>query len=237
MSRIATSFLSCLLVSNFAFASEEAATATANQPRLAAVVAVAFEATPLQLEAKGPGALFTSIDAAAIDALAYAYLQARGARDPEFMRGGTIHPVGEGYYSYCEIHRAYPWELHRVNYILKPQDVARFHLYPVNRDAAINRINERPSRADLRSVSAIDPLHRPLYILHPSLAVRGYRGEDPQLVEVASLRRPALMPRFARECSDDAPSLGRSRSSNRVAETGRPVPRHWTGPAGSEISH
>ena len=109
MSRIATSFLSCLLVSNFAFASEEAAPATANQPRLA-VVAAAFEAAPLQLEAEGPGALFTSIDAAAIDALAYAYLQARGACDPEFMRGGTIHPVGEGYYSYGEIHRANRWE-------------------------------------------------------------------------------------------------------------------------------
>jgi len=237
MSRIATSFLSCLLVSNFAFASEEAATATANQPRLAAVVAVAFEASPLQLEAKGPGALFTSIDAAAIDALAYAHLQARGARNLEFMRGGTIHPVGEGYYSYGEIHRANPWELHRISYILEPQDVARFHLYPVNRDAAVNRINERPSRVDLRSVSAVDPLHRPLYILHPSLAVRAYRGEDPKLVEVASLRRPARTPRFARECSDDAPSLGRSRSSNRVAETGPPFPRHWTGPAGSEISH
>jgi hypothetical protein len=226
MSRIATSFLSCLLVSHLAYASEEAAPATANQPRLAAVVAVAFEATPLQLEAKGPGALFTSIDAAAIDALAYAYLQARGAREPEFMRGGTIHPVGEGYYSYGEIHRANPWELHRISYILEPQDVARFHLYPVNRDAAVNRINERPSRVDRRSVSAVDPLHRPLYILHPSLAVRAYRGEHPHFVEVANLHRPARPPRFAGQCFADAPSLERSRTSIRAAKTGRPVSRH-----------
>jgi hypothetical protein len=208
MSRIATSFLSCLLVSNFAFASEEAATATANQPRLAAVVAVAFEATPLQLHAKGPGALFTSIDAAAIDALAYAYLQARDACDPEFMRGGTIYPVGEGYYSYGEIHRANPWQLHRISYILKPQDVARFHLYPVNRDIAINRTNERPSRLDIRSVRTIDPLHRPLYILHPSLAGRAYRGEDPQPVEVASLRRPARPP--SHHCQLEALAIVRS---------------------------
>jgi hypothetical protein len=226
MSRIATSFLSCLLVSSLAFASEEGATATANQQRLAAVTAAAFEAAPLQLEAEGPRALFTSIDAAAIDALAYAYLQARDACDPEFMRGGTIYPVGEGYYSYGEIHRANPWDLHRISYILKPQDVARFHLYPVNRDIAINRINERPSRVDLRFVRTVDPLHRPLYILHPSRAVRAYRGADPQPVEVASLRRPARPPRFAGRCSADAPALGRSRSSNRVAETGRPVPRY-----------
>jgi hypothetical protein len=226
MSRIATSFLCCLLVSNFAFASEEGAPATANQPRLAVVAATALEAAPLPLEAEGPGALFASIDAAAIDALTYAYLQARDACDPEFMRGGTIHPVGEGYYSYGEIHRANRWDLHRISYILKPQDVARFHLYPVNRDVSINRINERPSRVDRRSVSAVDSLHRPLYILHPSLAVRAYRGEGPQFVEVVNLRRPARPPRFARQCSADAPSLGRLRSSNRVAETGRPVPRY-----------
>jgi hypothetical protein len=237
MTRIATSFLSVLLVSNFAFAPEEGAAATANSPRLVEVAAAAFEAAPLQLEVEGPGALFTSIDAAAIDALAYAYLQARGACDPEFMRGGTIHPVGEGYYSYGEIHRANRWELHRISYILKPQDIARFHLYPVNRDAAVNRINERPSRVDLRSVNAIDPLHRPLYILHPSLAVRAYRGEDPQFVEVARLSRPAQPPRFARECSADAPSFGRSSSSNRVSETRRPIPRYWTGSAEPEISH
>jgi hypothetical protein len=153
------------------------------------------------------------------------------------MRGGTIHPVGEGYYSYGEIHRANRWDLHRISYILKPQDVARFHLYPVNRDTAINRINERPSRVDLRSVRAVDPLHRPLYILHPSLAVRAYRSEDPQPVEVASLRDPARPPRFAHQCSADAPSLGRLRSSSRIAEAGRPVPRSLTGSAGSETSH
>jgi hypothetical protein len=226
MSRIATSFLSCLLVSNLAFGSEEAATATASQPGLVAVVAGTFEAAPLQLEAEGPGALFTSIDAAAIDALTYAYLQARGACDPEHMRGGTIHPVGEGFYSYGEIYRAKRGNLHRISYLLKPRDVARFHLYPVNRDTAINRINERPSRVDLRSVSAVDPLHRPLYILHPSLAVRAYRGEVSQTVEVATLGRSVQKPRFASQCSADAPSLGKLMSSNRVAETGLPVPRY-----------
>jgi hypothetical protein len=214
------------LVSNFAFASEKGTPATANQPRLAVAVAAAFEAAPLQLEAEGPGALFASIDAAAIDALTYAYLQARDACDSEFMRGGAIHSVGEDGYSYGEIHRANRWDLERISYILKPQDVARFHLYPVNRGASLNRINERPSRVDRRSVSAVDPLHRPLYILHPSLAIRAYRSEGPQLVEVASLRQPTRPPRFAALCSADAPLLGGLKSSNRVAETGRPVSRY-----------
>jgi hypothetical protein len=37
----------------------------------------------------------------------------------------------------------------------------------------------------------IDPLHRSLYVLHPSLAIRAYRGAESEVVEVASLRGPA----------------------------------------------
>lgn len=215
MFRIAVSLLSCLLVSNLAFASEEEAAAT-------------FAIAPLQLDAQGPGTLFASIDAAAIDALTYAYLQAQGARDLEFMRGGTIYPVGEGSYSYGEIHRARRWILHRISYTLKPRDVARFHLYPLNRDIVVNRSNERPSRVDLRSVRTVDPLHRPLYILHPSsLTIRAYHGaEGPQFVEVARLRRPVQSPPIAGKCSTDAPSVEESRESIRVAISARPAPRH-----------
>jgi hypothetical protein len=218
MFRLAGSLLSFLLISNLAVASEEVVTATANQkcPGLIAKPSEGFQA---QLSAQGPGALFTSIEAAAIDALTHAYLQAQAASDPEFMRGGTIHPVGDGYYSYGETHRANRGSLHQISYILKPQDVARFHLYPVNRKTSINRINERPSRVDRRSVSAVDPLHRPLYILHPSLSIRAYRGNDSDPVDVMSLRRPVRSRFFAGKCSNEAPSLGALQSANRVAET------------------
>jgi hypothetical protein len=37
-------------------------------------------------------------------------------------------------------------------------------------------------------VDVIDPVHRPLYILHPSLAIRMYRGKGHELAEVANLR-------------------------------------------------
>jgi hypothetical protein len=205
MYRIAISFISCLLVSNLAFASEEGEVATANW--LGGPVTNDFQIAQLQLEVEGPGALFSSIEAAAIDALTYAYLQARNACDSDFMRGGTIHPVGEDQYSYGEIHRANPRSLTKISYILKPGDVGRFHLYPVNRNGETNRANERPSRVDLRSVSVVDPLHRPLYILHPSLTVRAYRGDGPHSVEVATLRRPVRTEVFARRCSTQAPSL------------------------------
>jgi hypothetical protein len=225
MYRIAMTILSCVLISNFALASEEGIAATAKEQR-PAPVAKTLEGAAFPLLARGPGALFTSIDAAAVDALTYAYLQAHAACDAEFMRGGTIHPVGEEHFSYGETHRANRWSLHKISYVLKPQDVARFHLYPVNRDSSVNRTNERPSRVDRRSVSAVDPLHRPLYILHPSLAIRAYRGEGPETVEVANLRGPVRPSLLAAKCSTQAPSLGGLRSSNRVAETNPPLPRY-----------
>ena len=149
---------------------------------------------PQRLEARGPGAVFASIEAAAIDALTYAYLQAQAAHNTELMRGGTIYATRGGY-SYGEIHVAKRLRAGQVTYTLKPQDVARFHIYPRDRHY-VNRANERPSRVDRRTVNVIDPLHRPLYILHPSLAIRMYRGIGHELAEVANLRRPPRVLRF-----------------------------------------
>ncbi len=148
------------------------------------------------LHARGPGALFTSVEAAAVDALTYAHLQARKARDTARIRGGTIYPIG-GRYSYGEIQLGNPLTPHRISYRFGPHEVARFHAYPVYRDTRANRANERISRVDRRSVSAIDPLHRPLYVLHPSLAIRAYRGEGSQRAEVANLRQQERAPLFA----------------------------------------
>ena len=147
------------------------------------------------LQAQGPGTVFPSIEAAAVDALTYAYLSGQAARSTELMRGGTIHATGGGY-SYGEIHVAKPASAHRVTYTLKPQDVARFATYPRDFRRDVNRANERPSMVDRRAVSFTDPLHRPLYILHPSLAIREYRGDGYELAEVANLRRPSRVPGF-----------------------------------------
>ncbi|MDH5308098.1 MAG: hypothetical protein OEW02_13030 [Myxococcales bacterium] len=133
--------------------------------------------------------MFPSIEAAAVDALTYAYLEACATRDIERMRGGTIHPAGGGY-SYGEIRVASSGKPHRLEYPLAPQDVARFELYPINGDYDVDRINERASRADRRSVAVVDPLHRPLFILHPSLMVREYHDPVHSALEVADLRQP-----------------------------------------------
>jgi hypothetical protein len=145
--------------------------------------------TKTQLEARGPGMVFPSIEAAAIDALVYTYLRASDERDTERMRAGTIYSVDTGY-SYGEIHVASSVSLlkHRITYPLKQRDVARFQMYPVATDHEVNRTNERASQADRRSVNVTDPQHRPLFILHPSLVIREYRGRNYETVEVADLR-------------------------------------------------
>jgi len=149
----------------------------------------ALEPRPLELHARGPGTEFDSVDAAAVDALTYCYLQARETGDTNRMRAGTIEPSGSGF-TYREIQIANPMTQRRIEYVLAPQDVARFHVYPPHRDRDLNRLNERLSTTDWRSVSVVDPLHRSLYVLHPSLAIRAYRGGDHEAVEVASLRSP-----------------------------------------------
>jgi hypothetical protein len=148
------------------------------------------------LHARGPGALFTSVEAAAVDALTYAHLQALEARDTARIRGGTIYSV-DGRYSYGQIQRGNPLTPHRISYRFGPHEVARFHAYPVYQNPLTNRANERPSRADRRSVNFVDPLHRPLYVLHPSLTIRVYRGEGFERAEVANLRHPERVPLFA----------------------------------------
>ncbi len=162
----------------------------AGLPTLSSDFVAAFKTSPLELEARGPGSIFDSIEAAAVDALTFCYLQGRESGDDGRMRAGTIEPSGAGY-TYHEIHLAKPMTQRRIEYVLAPQDVARFHVYPPHTNRDVNRISERLSTKDWRSVSVIDPLHRSLYVLHPSLAIRAYSGTVREVVEVASLRGPS----------------------------------------------
>ncbi len=91
--------------------------------------------------------------------------------------------------SYAEVQVAGPLDAGDIYYTLEPRDVARFQMYPLGSKRYLNRANERASQADRRSVNVTDPLHRLLYILHPSLVIRAYRGKGYEAVEVADLRR------------------------------------------------
>ncbi len=162
----------------------------AQMPQFPSDFVAGLKNPPLELEARGPGSLFDSIEEAAVDALTFSYLQAQAAGELERMRAGTIRRSGAGY-TYGEIHVANPRMQRRIEYVISGRDVARFHLYPSHADRDVNRGSERLSARDWRSVNVIDPLHRPLYVLHPSLAIRAYHGADGEALEVANLRGPA----------------------------------------------
>ena len=152
--------------------------------------AAPLESAESGLKAQGPGAVFPSIEAAAVDALTYAHLSARAVRNVERARGGSIYATRDGY-SYDEIRVAGRLVPQRVPYTLEPGDVARFVTYPRGSDRRVNWRNESPSHLDRRGVTVEDPLHRPLYVLHPSLVIREYRDEAQALTDVADLRRPS----------------------------------------------
>jgi len=149
------------------------------------------------LHARGPGALFATIEAAALDALTYAHLQAREANDLDRMRGGTIFLVA-ACYSYAEVHVANSLNPRTIRYALDTHAVARFHVYPRSNDILSKRAKERLSKVDRRTVRFVDPLHRTLYVLHPSLTVRQYSGVELRRIEIANLRHPVRTSRPAR---------------------------------------
>ena len=159
-----------------------------------------------QLEAWGPETVFPTVEDAAVDALIYTYLRAKTENNTERMRGGTIYRVDKGY-SYGKIHAARRPVAYQITYPLKQQDAARFHMYSITTNHAVNRANERASQKDRRSVAVKDPLHRPLFILHPSLVIREYRDRDDEVIALVDLRRPKRMTLIAGGSVDGSKAL------------------------------
>ncbi len=130
------------------------------------------------LEPRGPGAVFATVDSAALDGLLLAYLESEKSDRPSrrLARGSTVFPV-EGGYSYSPLATADPDQPGRVPLVLKPGDVAHFHTYPRG-SSRINRINEKHSPNDRANVDRRDPLKRPSFVLTPSLRVQRYDGRS-----------------------------------------------------------
>jgi hypothetical protein len=156
------------------------------------------------IQASGPGAVFDSVEAAALDALRYAHREAT-LTDRQSLRVGVIHRVENGY-SYAAAKRSAvssPWMPHRVRYRLRAIDVARYVIPPRSRQAHINRSNEAPTRKEKRIVDELDPEHRPLYQLTPSLnVVRYHQGGRTTVVanlgDLAALETQSMASRAKR---------------------------------------
>ena len=137
------------------------------------------------LVALGPGTVFPTVEEAVYDALAHAHALGTDKRVRTRVRAGTIRSV-EGGFTYEDVHVA---DRHRpdfVRYALVRGDVAHFAVYPSVLDRRKDARAERHSMRDRQNVDRRDPLHRPHYLLTPSLRVVVYEGSG-RTRELASL--------------------------------------------------
>jgi len=130
----------------------------------------------------GPGAVFESIETAAVDALAHARHH-EGPADRGRLRIGTIRRVPGGFsYGLPERSRATVWSLAPpvLRFGLGPEDVATYVVHPRSGRAVIDRENEEPNPSERRLVDRLDPRGRPLYLLTPSQRVLRYERDREQ---------------------------------------------------------
>ncbi len=144
-----------------------------------------------EVRADGPGAVFPSVQAAALDALANAHLTAT-PHEKLRLRVGAIHRVDHGY-SYTAPRRAAatsPLMHQSVRHRLSPIDVASYVIPPRSGTWPAPRADEIPVRKAQRIVDELDPAHRPIYLLTESLDVVSYRyGEQTRVVTNLSAPR------------------------------------------------
>ncbi len=140
---------------------------------------------------QGPGTVFFTVEAAAIDGLAHAHRVSAHSGNRRLSRGGTIVAV-EGGYSYGPLISAKAMAPDLLRVRLDEQSVGHFHTYP-SQHGRIDRRNETHSRADRAVVDRDDSGHRPSFILTPSLRVVAYHGRNVSKSKsqfVASLTEP-----------------------------------------------
>ncbi len=138
-----------------------------------------------EIEPKGPGAVFETVEEAALDALAYCYLESRRrVSSARSVRGGAIHPLENGF-SYAEPSVARDFVGDQIRYRLRPTDVAHYRHFPNRMAPRSAGQRDLLSRKDRAVVDRRDPLKRPLYYLTPSRFVRVYPGLDAGEVTLA----------------------------------------------------
>lgn len=126
-------------------------------------------------EAVAPEAVFPSVQAAALEALATARRTATPL-DQQRLRVGTIHRVAHGY-AYSPPRRAAGASSlmgQSVRHRLRPVDVASYVIPPHTADWPATRPNERSDREMQRIVDELDRAHRPVYVLTQSRDVVRY---------------------------------------------------------------
>jgi len=127
---------------------------------------------------EGPGAVFFSVESAAMDAMAYVHAQRYPVGRPELI-AGTITRVEDGFSYAAPVSSRGHSLLSRpiVRFRIGPDDAASFLVYSRVHDPKTDRKNEAPSKSAMQIVDELDPERRPLFLLTPSLNVVRYDGE------------------------------------------------------------
>jgi hypothetical protein len=143
---------------------------------------------------EGPGAVFFSVEAAAMDAMAYVHTQRYPMGRPELI-AGSITRV-EGGFSYAapvSSNRGSALSRPFLRFRLGPDDAASFLVYSRLHDRSIDRENETPSKSAMQIVDERDPEHRPLFLLTPSLSVVRYEGKQVRSIAQLGERRSDVL--------------------------------------------
>jgi hypothetical protein len=128
---------------------------------------------------KGPGAVFPTVEAAALDALHYATQQQAGSWRE---LGGAITRTAGGYSYTAPVTGTEDG----VRLTLRDGDAGWYYTHGARRDAELDRLNEQIAQRDRQMVDRVDPQHRPLFVRTPSGRVLRY-GDG----RLADLTRPA----------------------------------------------
>jgi hypothetical protein len=144
--------------------------------------------------AQGPGTVFFTVEAAVLDAMAYAHTKRFPGGRPHLL-AGTIHRVDVGY-SYAApkaSDRFSALSPARAHFRLGPDDVASYLVYSKRNNRQIDRRNESLSRNARSIVDDKDPMHRPIFLLTPSLNVVAYDGNAAQSIARLDAPRSTLV--------------------------------------------
>ena len=138
---------------------------------------------------QGPGSVFQTAEAAAVDGLAWCAQDARRDPDRARLRIGVVRQV-DGGYTYDTPGAASWAHPRRLDYTLRRDSVAHFQHFSATPDGRRTRHYERHSSHQRNVVDEVDPRHRPSYVLTPTMRVVVYRG-DGEEPEIARLHRPS----------------------------------------------
>ena len=126
------------------------------------------------------GFVFATMEAAAIDALANAHFDESFA-DRNRLRMATIHRVSGGFsWSEAQVSRSgfdSRTRNPKIRHRMSRNDVATWIVHPHTGDSRLDRINERLNKSERQIVDRLDPHHRPIFLLTPSLKIVKYEHE------------------------------------------------------------